>query len=151
MDNTRRTIKPDAQPFDRIELVTIPRWKTSGLSGDEWRISVEARFYRNGKLVHQTSCGSNMDYAVQLLNFEYLRACDNGLGFYAGEGDYCDQEGCSEEAIVIYRKKFDYCREGHKTEISVGPKIRKFCGEHRERGDCGLDDANRNYEIEKGE
>lgn len=35
-------LRPDAQAFDEIRIVTVPRYKQSGLSGDEWRIHAEA-------------------------------------------------------------------------------------------------------------
>src|SRR5689334_5105636 len=95
-----RAIKPDAQPFDRVELVTIPRWKTSGLSGDEWRISIEARFYRKGQLVHSTYCGHDMNGAVAQIQWRFIEAVDSGKAYYAGEGNTCDQEGCEQKATV---------------------------------------------------
>jgi hypothetical protein len=145
----RRAEKPDAQGFDEIRLVTIPRYKTSELSGDEWRISVHYQFYRKGALVHASGGFRNMETAVAFAGAEYYRAIDDGKAYFAGEGDRCDQEGCSEPATVTYKLKKQYCRQGHETdpyEFSPEPLIRRFCDRHSTRGDCGLDDADRNYE-----
>ena len=50
-DKPSRALKPDAQAFDEVRIVTVPRYKRSDLSGDEWRISAEIQFYRNGVLI----------------------------------------------------------------------------------------------------
>jgi hypothetical protein len=143
----RRDQKPDAQGFDEIRLVTIPRYKESELSGDEWRISIKAEFYRKGKLIHEIGCGSNMNHATALLYWHYCRALDDGKGYFVGEDDICDQEGCSDPATVTYQKKKRWCSQcGESQEIEDAIVIRKFCGRHKERGDCGLDDADDNYE-----
>lgn len=147
-----RALKPDAQPFDNISITTRPRYKTSGLSGDEWRISSVTEFYRKGKLVHTTYHG-NIEYACRLLDADYIGALESGKGYFAGEDDRCDQDGCENEAIITYRLKNRYCREGHKTEAAptvLGEDailVRKFCKEHKRRGDCGLEDAADNYEV----
>lgn len=142
-------MKPDAQGFDEIRICTEPRYKTSELSGDEWRISAVIRFYRNGNLVHESSGVRNVETAAHLLSYELFKALDNALGFFAGEDGYCDQEGCSQAPTVFYEKLYDYCRQGHKTKPSGRP-YRKFCDRHKTRGDCGLDDADINYkEIDR--
>lgn len=149
----RRALRPDAQAFDEIRLVTVPRYKTSHLSGDEWRISVRVEFYRKGEKVHETGYTS-MEYAVQLLPHAYISAIEDGKAFFAGESDKCDQEGCHETATVTYRMKKEFCRSGHESdpyEYQKEPLIRKFCELHSTRGDCGLDDADRNYELLSGE
>lgn len=149
----RRAAKPDAQPFDEIRLVTLPRFKTSGMSGDEWRISVAVEFYRKGRLVKREGCGSRMDYAVAMLGWYYHRAVDDGHGYYAGERDYCDQEGCSKQAVVAYRVKREFSRDNpHEWskpaggDSLLGVPVRLFCDEHRRRGDAGFDDSDDNYE-----
>lgn len=148
----RHAIRPDAQAFDEIRLVTVPRYKTSGLSGDEWRIHVAIQFYRKGKMVHEVGM-RDMEVATASLGYHYLNAIDDGKAYFAGEGDACDQEGCSETATVFYRKKAEYSREGHKSdpyEYDKNPLIRQFCQRHSKRGDCGLDDSDANYELLDG-
>jgi len=139
----RRDLKPDAQAFDKIIIETQPRWKDSESSGSEWRIGAVINFYRKGKLV-TTSYAGSVAYAAYLCGARHIEACDNGAGFFAGEGDICDQEGCDQVATVLAKKKFDYSRDGHKSE-SASSAYRIFCDKHSTRGDCGLDDSDANY------
>lgn len=140
-------IRPDAQAFDEIRIVTVPRYKQSGLSGDEWRIHAEAQFFRKGKLIFSEGC-SNVQHAAGMLYGWYLRACDDGKGYFAGDGITCDQEGCHEPALVRYRRLADYCNNGHKSDASDVSLYRHFCEKHKTRGDCALDDADANYIAE---
>lgn len=144
----RHDMKPDAQAFDRVEISTVPRYKTSGLSGDEWRISASIKFYRKGVLVHELAT-RNVASACHHLGWHHDHAVDEGKGYFAGEATTCDQEGCAEPATVWYRKTADYCREGHKAEPHW-PTYRQFCERHKTRGDCALDDADRNYTLMAG-
>lgn len=137
-------LRPDAQAFDEIRIRTVPRYKTSGLSGDEWRIHAEVEFYRKGKLIFSEGCRDTKTAAGMLYAW-YVRAVDDGKGYFAGDGLTCDQEGCSEPATVRYEKLASYCHDGHKTECSDVAKHRHFCEKHSTRGDCGLDDADANY------
>lgn len=43
-----RALKPDAQAFDRIEIITVPRLKCSGLSGDQRWISIGCTHLQEG-------------------------------------------------------------------------------------------------------
>jgi len=148
----RRAIKPDAQPFDAISIVTVPRFKTSGLSGDEWRISASILFWRNEELVHKVGPYANVQTAVQFLPAAILQAIDEAKGLYADEGDFCDQEGCCEIATVTYRLKKRYCSSCAEPErYYKGNEIRRFCAKHSTRGDCGIDDADSNYELLEGD
>jgi len=147
----RRATKPDAQPFDEVQIVTIPRYKTSELSGDEWRISAEIRLIRNGRTIHEERF-SDVATAIQFLPSVWRQAIDRGLGYFAGEGDICDQEGCSEKATVTYLLKGEYCNFcAAKEHYYDGQAIRKFCARHSIRGDCGIDDADKNYELIEGD
>jgi hypothetical protein len=144
-----RALKPDAQAFDEIKIFTVPRYKMSGLSGDEWRISATIQLLRKGRVVAERGAGS-VKSAAQFLPAFVLESMDKGLGFFAGEEDFCDQEGCCDKATVTYKLKKHYCNEGHESEIDFGTQIRRFCARHSKRGDCGLDDADRNYELLDG-
>jgi hypothetical protein len=148
-DKIIRALKPDAQAFDEVRIFTVPRYKTSGLSGDEWRISATIQLLRKGKVVAERGAGT-VESAAQFLPAFILQSIDDGLGYFAGEGDVCDQEGCSNPATVTYKLKKHYCKEGHESEIVFGAQIRRFCQKHSKRGDCGLDDADRNYELLEG-
>lgn len=141
----QRALKPDAQAFDKIEIITVPRYKESELSGDEWRISTAVVFYRKGVEIHRQSAG-DIPSATKYLAWFHDQALWDGKGFFAGEGDACDQEGCAETATVWLKKIHAYERDGHKRDIDPGrPEYRGFCERHKCRGDCGLDDADVNY------
>lgn len=142
----RRALRPDAQPFDEIRLKVIPRYKTSGMSGDEWRISVAMQLYRKGVLKHEESIAHDMENAMAFLSYKAVCAGENGAQYFGGEGDWCDQEGCSQKATVTYQLKSEFCKHGHETKCER-PVVRMFCDEHKTRGDCGLEDADRNYEA----
>ena len=140
-----RDLKPDAQAFDEVRITTVPRYKQSGLSGDEWRISAKIQFMRNGNVIIEQE-SRDIQTACYHLGYYHDATHDAGHAFFAGENDICDQEGCAELATVTYRKKLDFCREGKPHPIEFGEKIRRFCDRHKTRGDCGLDDADANYE-----
>ena len=148
-----RALRPDAQAFDEIRIITVPRWKESEMSGNEWRISASMIFYRKGREVHREEGYRDVETACNFMGYFHSKAQDDGHAFFAGEGDLCDQEGCSEKATVTLRMKQRFCREGHaspcvSTRLGVEvPTTRHFCGQHRLRGDCGLDDADRNYKV----
>lgn len=142
--NERRALKPDAQPFDEIRIKTVPRYKMSEMSGDEWRISARIEFLRKGKKVFEDSY-SALESAVAFLPGIYATEGSGRSGFYAGEGNVCDQEGCSELADHKYRLKKSYCRDGHPAELK-DVVYRLFCDRHATRGDCGLEDSDKNYE-----
>jgi hypothetical protein len=137
-------LRPDAQAFDTIQISTIPRYKTSGLSGDEWRISARIDFFRKGKLVHSQQ-SRNVETACRYLAWFHDEAVGAGLAYFAGDGVHCDQEGCQRTATVRYRRLNNYCNDGHKTDVPPSSVHRHFCDVHRQRGDCGFDDAAANY------
>lgn len=141
----RRAMRPDQQRYDEVRIVTVPRFKQSDLSGDEWRISARIELIRKGQVVYEQSY-RNVETACQALPYVVLMAGEEGSVRQANIEDLCDQEGCSKRAEICYRKVADYCLEGHKTDPQFGDEYRYFCREHAHRGDCGLDDADRNYD-----
>lgn len=141
----RRALKPDAQPVDKIIIKTVPRFKDSELSGSEWRITAIIEFYRKGKLV-KTSAASTVEYAAYLLGSKFIELTDNGEGYFAGERDICDQEGCENVGTIALKKKFDWCNQGHKS-TSPSEAYRLFCERHSHRGNGGLDDGDSNYDT----
>jgi hypothetical protein len=85
--------------------------------------------------------------ATSAMNFDYLE-------FEKSPLDRCDQEGCSEPATIWYRMKNLFCACGVSKEakhsISDSKLWVQFCERHSTRGDCGLEDADDNYELIKG-
>ncbi len=143
-----KAIRPDAQGFDEVRIITVPRYKTSGLSGDEWRISGHITLLRKGRIIHEETY-RDIETAAKFLPFVIAQAQDAGKGYYGGEGEFCDQEGCLSHASRYFKLKRFMCagpgccgQEKKKfTEM-----YRKFCEQHKRRGDCGLDDSDDNYE-----
>jgi hypothetical protein len=139
-------LRPDAQAFDEVRIVTVPRYKTSGLSGDEWRISAHIEFYRKGVKVHESGGLRNVETACGFVYAEHCKGTDEGHAYFASEKGICDQEGCSERATLLFKLKKLFCRSGHGTE-PMGIETRQFCEQHKRRGDCALEDADSNYEL----
>lgn len=138
-------LRPDGQAFDAVQITTIPRYKTSDLSGNEWRVSAHVRLYRKGEVVAERSYG-DVESAAKFLSCFMVETCENEGGNFGSIEGYCDQEGCSEPATIFYQKKKDWCgRCGVDKEINYAKVYRKFCSKHKTRGDCGLDDCDSNY------
>ncbi len=152
MENIQHALKPDAQGFDEVRITTVPRYKTSGLSGNEWRISGVCQLLRKGKVIHEFGMADvkNCAYA---LPYHIMKAGDDGLFFFGGgEDGKCDQEGCADVATVFYRLKNKYCSEAwsHPAMEQKNIVVRQFCERHSTRGDCGMEDADANYEVIDG-
>lgn len=145
-------VRPDANGFDEIRIRTIPRYKQSGLSGDEWRISMITEYFRKGVKVYETHSGGRIEAAAGLLYGRLIEAQDNGLGYFAGDGIHCDQEGCSNKATHLFKIKKRFCvGRGNcgQEKKSYEDEHRCFCDTHKRRGDCDLEDNDDNYEFVK--
>jgi hypothetical protein len=123
----------------------VPRYKEGELSGEEVLISAKVELLRNGRVIVERTF-RDVATACVYLGAVHGEACDDGKGYFGGEGDICDQEGCAASATVTFRKKQDFCRAGHASE-PIHITIRRFCERHRTRGNAGLDDADANYEV----
>ena len=156
--------KPDFAPVyprhadddwaDEFRIVTIPRWKESELSGDEWRFSCRIDAYRKGVLIAQRSGGHDLQQAAIAL----IGSLGSIGGTHIGEGwehiaqadgfweEFCAQPTCTEKATLEFRLLNHYCRDGKPHDYSFEERIR-FCDRHKRRGDCGLADADRNYTV----
>lgn len=143
---------PDFESFDRIELKVVPRYKTSGLSGDEWRQHVEMSFYFKGKLVH-SSGSSDMKNAIMRLGHVWGEAqCPIPMEVINIEETKCDQPSCEEDAVGKYLIKRETSDHGDYIDPTTvyGRKYRQFCAKHARRGDCSREDSDDNYEPMDG-
>lgn len=150
---------PDDSFYDDVQITVVERYKTSGLSGDEWRFSYLIELRRKGVTVAKRPVGS-MAYAV------VAAAAAVQVGFAELEMDpmwetvpwsqvpnegFCCQPGCKEKATSTYAMKKLFA-DGNTFEKPNGEdgvtSVREFCRRHRRRGDCGLDDADSNYEVQ---
>jgi hypothetical protein len=148
---------PDDEYIDKIEIVTVPRYKTSHLSGDEWRTSAVLKCYRKGHIMIERSY-RDIDTATKALPWVLVTWREGGDPRFAQEENarlidmiseddfYCHQAGCPNPATRIYKLKKQYTRQGDELTSSSEPAFRSFCEHHRTRGDCGLEDADSNYE-----
>lgn len=137
----------DDEWFDEVHIECEERWKESELSGDEWRFSYVVTVSRKGQVLIQRGF-SKLEWAIQ-----HLPAILSGNMAPAGNDDsrefadanYCFQPGCRNEGSIVYQLKQEYCNRGHGTDPHR-PTYRRFCLQHERRGDCGLEDADHNYE-----
>jgi hypothetical protein len=136
------------EAFDRIELDVVPRYKTSGLSGDEWRTYVAVRFSFKGVVVHEWQT-RDMQTAILLLGYEWTRQQEPiPTEVIEREKGRCDQPGCANEAPRRFLLKSLFSDHGDRLDPADQSLryFRQFCDEHAQRGDCGREDSDANYE-----
>lgn len=144
---------PNFEVFDRIELVVVPRFKTSELSGDEWRQSVIARCYFKGEMVHECGGWHTMRAALELLPGALAEAtCPIPMRVIAIEAETCDQPSCQAPARGRHVIKRQFSERGELLDPSdiYSTAYRKFCVAHADRGDCSREDCDANYERTDG-
>lgn len=140
----------DFHSFDKIELKVIPRFKQSGLSGDEWRSSVRVDFYFKGHIVYEAGF-RDMKTALMLLPREWTAAQEPiPMKIIEMEKMKCDQPGCMKNAVVTFKIKEKFSDRGERLDPSDGlaswTEYRRFCEEHKHRGDSSREDCDANYE-----
>lgn len=151
-DSQHFKLHPDDEGVDAITISIVPRFKTSSISGDEWRVSARIAAYRKGELVGEKFV-SKMKSAASALPYFWMTLYDwcNGPLYDGARGGRCQQAGCGELATVTYRLKQEYSARGEgPLPPSYAPQFRRFCDKHAVRGDCGLEDADDNYELVSG-
>lgn len=145
----QRADRPDSQFVDEIRIVTVPRWKESDSSGDEWRISARIDFYRKGVVVGSQGA-RNVESAARFVDWYLSHGRESGkIDTPDTLGDCCDQEGCCKPWTKRLRLKKRYGSDGRVFDQKWMQDViqyRAFCDDHAGRGDCGLDDADTNYE-----
>jgi hypothetical protein len=143
-----RRQRDKGQYIDEVTIRTVPRYKTSELSGDEWRYSVQVEMKRKGRTVWEDSYGSTREAIDNLAHVVRKRKFSDALE-KTNVDDLCDQEGCSEPWTKTYKLKTEACDGCGKREDPYGfsptPIVRKYCPRHATRGNCGIEDADDNY------
>lgn len=139
----------DFEVYDRIEFKVIPRYKTSGLSGDEWRQHVEVTFFFKGKEVKSFGC-RDMQIALALAGGRVITWSDEGIAdeiLAMEKAGLCDQPSCEKPSVGRLRIKEEFGDRGEKLEQKEGPSgyYRQFCKTHIRRGDCSREDSDDNY------
>ena len=135
--------------FDEVRIVTVPRFKTSGLSGNEWRTSVIVQLLRKGVVLYEKRV-RDVQAAAAWLPWGLLTVGEvEDVGLPNG-AYYCAQPGCPEPVDTFYRIKQLYGREGEPVDMLKRGHWRGFCTRHSERGDSSMEDADGNYEYMAG-
>lgn len=137
---------PEAE-YDEVRIFRKIRYKTSDLSGDEWRTSCALQYRNKGVVLKEVSA-----YNVDTGWFELMeRDAPSSFPDRSRYESLCDQTGCSAEATVTYRLKNGYYDQEKQEWVKKSPRgrpfIRRFCHAHSKRGDCSLDDSDTNYEL----
>lgn len=143
---------PRFEAFDRIELVVVPRYKTSGMSGDEWRQCTAIRFYFKGELVHEDAAHDMRD-AIAFLGWKWAIAQEPiPERVLEIEETKCDQPSCTNVWTNEYELIQEFSRNGERLDPTdqYFKHTRRFCNRHARRGDGSREDADRNYKVLKG-
>lgn len=153
----------DDHGFDEIRISLVPRFKTSDMSGDEWRVSALVELFRKRQVIFRQET-SRLEDAVALVPWllrtvsekpndhegwtAAARARFSGPALYGLGENECAQATCHRTPVVFYSMKKEFSENGHfEKEISPSDVyVRGFCDLHKDRGDGARDDAMHNYE-----
>lgn len=153
--NWRSVRHPDYQMVDEIRISLKERWKESELSGDEWRFSYITEYMHKGLVLYSKGNSGEIQYPVLGVGAGLMHVQDDGVcdAAFKLEETVCAQPGCRNPATRFYRVKALYDNAGNKEELPRSHDregtvyVIRFCGRHLHRGDCGLQDADHNYEA----
>ena len=140
---------PEWETYDAIVMGIVPRWKESGLSGDEWRYGVNISFMFKG-LTIKTEYARDMNAAVMLLGWYKIAGKDEFKGIpdeiLAKEKIACDNIGCPADATQWFALRRQTSDRGEWLEREENfVYYRQFCDAHAHRGDCSREDNDENY------
>jgi len=139
--------RPDGQRYDRVDIYTVPRWKESELSGDEYRVNAAADLYYKGNKL-KTMTFMDVETAIRYLDGALVYWRESGEDYPNIDSSYlCDQESCATIADVKYKRLSGYTDRGDPETLYDWNLYRVFCDRHKRRGDCALDDSDQNYEL----
>lgn len=135
--------------FDDIRLTVVPRYKTSGLSGDEWRTGVSIQFFFKGELIVEEFRTSMAAAIRHLAVIHDEHTCPISDRIITLEKTKCSQASCTAEAVARFALKRLTSDTGEfldPAENQHSVSYRQFCRQHLKRGDCSREDADDNYE-----
>lgn len=135
------------EPFDKITMEVVPRFKTSGLSGDTWRQHIQVNFWFKGEIVKEFGC-RDMQAAIMLLGHNWMEGGSPILDAVIKlEDSRCFQPSCTNDAVGRFLIKEQFSDRGDKLEKESGTKYyRQFCAKHVLRGSASREDSDDNYE-----
>jgi hypothetical protein len=139
---------------DELRIVTRERYKTSGLSGDEWRFHRVLQMFRKGRMLFERPFNGDIAAVASFAPLAMAEFLDGGLpseiiGF---DAELCFQPGCPNPATSTYEIIEEFGPQGQRLhpEEAFGTKYRKFCQKHLRRGDCSREDCDANYRLASG-
>lgn len=138
---------PEWEPFDRVTVETLERYKTSGLSGDEWRFNSFVQFWFKGHPVHSYTA-RDVEAAFKRFFQQYDEAtCPISIELSKLDDKLCDQPGCARAPIARFALKRLTADNGDYLDPAEQyfTYYRKFCSKHTRRGDCSREDCDENY------
>lgn len=142
---------PEWETYDEITMGVEERWKTSGLSGDEWRYSVSINFLFKGILI-KSEYARDINAAIKLLGWYHIGGKDEFKGIpdavLEKEKTACDNIGCAADATKWFALRRETSDRGEWLEPS-GTMVmyRQFCEKHQHRGNCSREDNDKNYVL----
>jgi hypothetical protein len=145
----------DDDYVDEIRVVIRERYKTSGLSGDEWRFHRVVQLYRKGALLGERPFNGSMQTVAGFVGLAYAEICEGGEFTRPADEHLCFQPGCRNEAVSEYELIEEFGPQGQRLHPDESMTARwsvrrKFCARHLRRGDCGREDSDRNYRVVSG-
>lgn len=146
--------------IDEIRIVVRERYKTSGLSGDEWRFHRVVQFMCKGDVLYERAFNGRMAQVASWVPRLIVEAMESGdlgpkLNAIRRHSDRCMQPGCPEPAVSVYELKAEFGPQGQTLHPDEQPATRnslrrRFCRRHLTRGDCGREDSDDNYRVLSG-
>lgn len=143
----------DDDYVDEVRIIVRERYKTSGLSGDEWRFHRVVQFYRKGALLYEQSFNGSMRDVAAYVPWTLVEAGESGKMDRPNDDHLCFQPGCANAATSEYEIIEAFGPQGqrlHPDERGSFSKRRRFCPKHLRRGDCGREDSDANYRVLSG-
>lgn len=140
----------DDEWIDEITFTTIPRYKESYLSGEEWRTGIRIDMKRKGKVLF-TKRTNRMQSAVAYIPWGVAIAGEDPTDpevveemSWEENSSYCAQPGCVCKATEFFAIKVLYNREGDRCSYQT-KSWRGFCTDHVQRGNQDMEDNDDNY------
>lgn len=157
LDNDTRPLRhkrhQDWEPYDKITIELVPRLKTSGMSGDEWRTGVKTILWHKGRPIVETFNTSLRFALANVTAVVEQHSAPIAKEVIEIERHSCDQPSCAEPPVSRYQLKEHFSERGEKLDPSENQNAdyyRQFCARHLYRGDCGREDSDDNYIVLEG-
>lgn len=143
----------DDDYVDEIRVVVRERYKTSGLSGDEWRFHRVMQLYRKGTLLGERAFNGSIEKVAAYVPLAMAELMESGDVTLPKLDHLCFQPGCANVAVSEYELIEEFGRQGEKldkNDLGSSKHRRRFCAKHLRRGDCGREDSDVNYRVIAG-